>query len=197
MAADVDEAVEALPARTKPRRCTEAAVEVAASGTSSTKAAKPTKMNLRFVTSATIGREAQALVEPDVRREVQARVEEREEPEHPPQADRPRPAEDLAQRACRRARRRAGRGRSGRARSGPRRSGLAPSVPRAARASRIAASGTSAPGEDRGLQPGAPSGGARCGGHVGRSEVPAQVHAGVEPGDLLGVAVERAASAGA
>ena len=62
-------------------------------------------MNFRLVTSARIARRVEDLIEPGVRRHVQERVipPERREAERLARPDRPRPAREGLEAACRRA----------------------------------------------------------------------------------------------
>ena len=67
-------------------------LDVAASGISSTKAAKPTVMKGRLKMSLGNCVPVEELVEPEVAGEMQRGVEEGVEAEHAPQADRARPS---------------------------------------------------------------------------------------------------------
>ena len=84
--AHVDETVQLLPA---PARAAGSSpcVEVTASGTSRTNATIPAVMNRRLATSGEDVPERQPLIQHDVDRQVERRVEEGEQPEHPPEPD--------------------------------------------------------------------------------------------------------------
>ena len=78
-------------------------MDVSASGIISTNAVKPTVMKGRLTTSFDDVVEREELIEPDVGQEVQAAVEEGEQPEHAPIADEHVPLGQLAQRRDERA----------------------------------------------------------------------------------------------
>ena len=63
-----------------------------------TNVAMPTVMNGRFADIHDHGRDVEVVDEHDPRQHVQRRVEEREQPEHPPQLDEVVPAGEAAQR---------------------------------------------------------------------------------------------------